>query len=268
MALIQSGLIATYSLRMICRGHFTLEILESGGVVSRLSGNCWGGEQPSTHPSVKNKRTKVRSPIVLAAIMCTARYSWSRVESYWRVWGADTSGDWHIRGGWHVWGLTRLEDWHVWGLTRLEDWHVWGLTRLEDWHVWRTNTSGRLTRLEDALACFSVVDTHNRRPLQNKNHGTIKPPINLAPRRRGRLCGRHCQPWPTCRWSPLRKIGSVKFTLCRYSLARSYGLEWQKWLKKDLWQNVLLGRKYLEWTMRTRRDGKWVRQHIPKEEKQ
>jgi len=30
----------------------------------------------------------------------------------------------------------------------------------------------------------------------------------------------------------------------------------------------LLGRKYLEWTMRLRRDGKWVRQHIPKEEKQ
>ena len=31
---------------------------------------------------------------------------------------------------------------------------------------------------------------------------------------------------------------------------------------------TVLGRKYLERTMRLRRDGKWVRQHIPKEEKQ
>jgi len=31
---------------------------------------------------------------------------------------------------------------------------------------------------------------------------------------------------------------------------------------------AMLGRKYLEWTMRRRRGGKWVRQHIPKEEKQ
>jgi len=31
---------------------------------------------------------------------------------------------------------------------------------------------------------------------------------------------------------------------------------------------TMLGRIYLEWTMRRRRDGKWVRQHIPKEENQ
>jgi len=53
-------------------------------------------------------------------------------------------------------------------------------------------------------------------------------------------------------------------------------LWWAVWserygMRRMVWEvsgERLLGRKYLEWTMRRKRDGKWVRQHIPKEEKQ